>query len=390
LENEISVPGYVLIKLLGRGAYGEVFQAVKIGAGQDVAVKVFTSPGKLDWRYLQREVDRLLRVAEHPHIVTLFDADMQSTPPFYAMTFLRSGSLAEICSSGKRMEDVRQAAEWFEQIVSALEFAHAKGLLHCDLKPANVLLDEEGKIRLVDFGQSQLRGEAANALGTLSFMAPEQAVVAQEHEAPPDPSVSWDIYGVGATMYALLTGGAPHSSKDFQVTLTEIEGVAQRLDRYREHVRKTPILPIRGINSAVDKDLAEIVEHCLRPDPRERYHSIGALAADLKRRHQSRPLRCHPRKWGYRTAKFVRRNSGMVVIALVALLSLATSLVTLGIQHQAQQAELKRLNSEIEVLQLQVDEARRRARNPQLQPVDQPTRSGTGGVDDFRPSAERQ
>ncbi len=343
-----GLPGYVITHRLGVGSYGQVWQAVRLGAGQDVAVKIFTSPARLDWRYLQREVDRLLRVAEHPHIVTLLDANLQHDPPFYAMALLRAGSLEQFCHDGARLDDPAQAARWFEQIVRALEFAHGKGLLHCDLKPANVLLDEENNVRLADFGQSHLRGEAARALGTLNYMAPEQAVVAGENQYLPDPSVSWDIYSLGATIYSLLTGQPPHSHADFRATLTHLPNLDERLQQYRQHLLNTPITPIRSLNPGVDRDLADIVEHCLEPDPRQRYRHIAEIATDLRRRHEHRPLRCHARTAPYVLGKFLRRNFGMVVVTITAILALATVSATL---YLVGADKLARLQSDLEEAQ---------------------------------------
>lgn len=367
---EAGLPGYVLTHRLGQGSYGQVWQAVRVGAGQDVAVKIFTSPGRLDWRYLQREVDRLLRVAEHPHIVTLLDANLQHEPPFYVMTLLRAGSLAQLCHGGNRVDDVGQAAEWFEQIVRALDFAHGKGLLHCDLKPANVLLDEERNVRLVDFGQSHLRGEAARALGTLNYMAPEQAVVAGENEQPSDPSVSWDIYGIGATMYALLTGQAPHSHQGLERTLTTLPDMRERLAQYRRHMLTTPITPIRQLHSAVDRDLADIVEHCLQPDPARRYHHVGELAGDLRRRREHKPLRCHKPAKIYRLRKFVQRNLGMVLITIAAIIALATVSTTFYYTGTAKVEELRSERDEW-ILRFEREEQRADEAEQRLDELDQ-------------------
>lgn len=355
-----DLPGYVLTTMLGRGAYGQVWHAVRVGAGQDVAVKIFTSPGKLDWRYLQREVDRLLRVAEHPHIVTLMDANLQHQPPFYVMTLLRRGSLAELIRDKRPYQDLASVRQWFSQIVNALAFAHGKGLLHCDLKPGNVLLDEEGNARLVDFGQSQLRGEAANVLGTLNYMSPEQAVVAGENEVPSDPSVSWDIYSLGATIYALLSGSPPHAQSALAESLTSIQNVDQRLAQYRDYVLSTPARPLRELNPVVDRDLAEIIHHCILPEPQQRYHSVSEVADDLSRSVALLPLQAHPSTFGYRLQKFVRRNIGMVTIALTAVLALAIALATLTIQHKAELDGLKSYISELETrLQVSEQELRR-------------------------------
>ncbi|MCG3136937.1 MAG: Serine/threonine-protein kinase PknD [Phycisphaerae bacterium] len=345
-----TIPGYVLTQLLGRGAYGQVWQAVKIGSGQDVAIKLFTRTGPLDWRYLQREVDRLLRVAEHPHIVTPLDANLQNEPPFYAMMLLRNGSLAQRIQPNQPWRDIPQAVTWFEQITRALEFAHGKGLLHCDLKPANILLDEEGQVRVVDFGQALLRGEAVHALGTIAFMSPEQAEWGPMQENRPDPSVSWDVYGLGATLYTLLSGRPPHPLDELQLTLTSSTDLALRLARYRQYIQFTPPVPLRQLNAQVDGDLADIVHTCLQPDPVRRYQNITAVLDDLRRRREYRPLRCQPASWGKRLRKFIKRNLGSLVISLVAILAIC---VATGTLYYAYQSQIDELNSQRTTLEAQ-------------------------------------
>ncbi len=374
IDSHTHIPGYVLTACLGRGAYGQVWQAVRVSTGQDVAVKIFTHPGAIDWHYLQREVDLLLRVAEHPHIVTLLDANFQNVPPFYAMALLRSGSLAQFCHPHKRLADVEQGARWLEQIAQALEFAHGKGLLHCDIKPGNVLLDEEHHVRLADFGQSQLRGEAARSLGTLNYMAPEQAAVAGGAH-PANASVSWDIYGLGATLYAVLSGQPPHSQESLLQTLSGLVDVEARLAQYRQHVVNTPIIPLRGLNRGVDSDLAYIIEHCLHPDPEARYRSIGELVADLQRRRAVRPLLCRPHTGPYVVQRFVRRSLGVILIALAGILALG-AIGAIG--YFKVQAEMEALRSKDSELELRVDglqNAVERIRNRALPPSEVPAPS---------------
>ena len=122
----------------------------------------------------------------------------------------------------------------FREVAVGLLHAHAKGVLHCDLKPANVLVDQDGWPRLADFGQSRLSHEQTPALGTLFYMAPEQA----DLQAVPD--VRWDVYALGALLYCMLTGGPPYRS---QAAVTEFETAAdldERLARYRQLIASSP------------------------------------------------------------------------------------------------------------------------------------------------------
>ena len=115
------------------------------------------------------------------------------------------GSLAARLKAGPL--PLREALSFFRQIAEALAFVHAKGIRHCDLKPGNVLLNQHGQPLIADFGQAHLSDDAAPALGTFFYMAPEQA-----EAAPQIPDTRWDVYGLGALFFAMLTGGPPVSS----------------------------------------------------------------------------------------------------------------------------------------------------------------------------------
>src|SRR4029077_5166986 len=135
-----------------------------------------------------------------------------ATPPFYVMEYMERGSLEERLEQG--LPSVAEAVVLVRDIAKGLVHAHAKGILHCDLKPANILLDQDGKPRLADFGQSRLSNEQTPALGTLFYMAPEQA------DAKALPDARWDVYALGAIFYAMLTGPPPHRHER---VVTEIE-----------------------------------------------------------------------------------------------------------------------------------------------------------------------
>ncbi len=177
-----------------------------------MAVKVFTQRKGVNWIFLQREVERLIKLDKHPNIVSLLDADLTGEPAYYVLDFLEGGSLDGFVNP-KSPAPVVKAAKWMEEIAEALAYVHSKGLIHCDLKPANILLDEGGHVRVADFGQSRIVTDSAGALGTLFYMAPEQAVAAKEGELV-QPDVRWDIFGLGTTMCAILTGKVPHEAEN--------------------------------------------------------------------------------------------------------------------------------------------------------------------------------
>ncbi len=302
-----EVAGYTLQAMLGMGTFGEVWAATQDRTGQKVALKLFTQPRGLDWQYFLQEIERLRDVAEHPHIVTLLDADLQHVPPFLAMPLLSGGSLGD-----KARSPVPQAAVWIEQMASALDYVHGKGMLHCDLKPVNVLLDAEGRARIVDFGQSIRQSDSRGSLGTMGYMAPEQVEVALG--LGDDPNPRWDVYALGATAYFLLTGQAPRMPAHVRSRLESTADPSGRLKVYASVVRATPLIPVRDLNPEVDRELAAVVEACLAWDPEVRTATARDVLVDLERRRQHLPLLCR-RPWSplYRAERLVARNGPLVL-----------------------------------------------------------------------------
>ncbi len=323
LSSEAPVlPGLILETLIGRGSFGEVWSGLQTGSGQKVAVKIFTEPAGLDWRYFKTEIKRLRQVAEHPHVVTLLDADLQQNPPYFCMTLYRES----LAGWRKRVDRVEQdqVLTWFLEIAQALKFTHEKGLLHCDLKPANVLLDEELRARVADFGQAMERGLPGRAAGSLGFMAPEQASLEDS-----TPDVRWDIYGLGATIYFLLTGLPPRLSAQGRDTLGSIADPTERLEKYQEVVSKARLVPLGEAAVGVHPDLEHLVHSCLSLDPRDRPQSIGEVLEDLKRIEDGRPLLClRPWSWSYRTQRYLRRNRWLVTACALLLMSLIVVVFT--------------------------------------------------------------
>ncbi len=332
-----TVEGYRLESRVGVGSFGEVWAATQVRTGQSVAVKVLATLPGLDWRYFRQEVERLQEVAEHPHVVTLLDADLNGQPPYYVMPLLRNGSLAQLAER----PSVEQVAGWLKEIAGALQFMHDKGLLHCDLKPSNVLLDEQGRTRLVDFGQARLREAASGVLGTLGFMAPEQA------EPRAVPSVRWDVYSLGATAYFLLTGAMPRlTSEDLSTLRSGSVGSSERIALYRGLLAAAPLTPVRQLNPAVDPELAIIVERCLENHPDYRTANASDVIVDLVRRERHEPLLCR-RPWtrGYRLRTWIRRPSSILVTTLVA--CVLALLVFVGVQMADHASTLQQANNDL-------------------------------------------
>ena len=313
-----ELPGYRLDRLVGAGSFGQVWAGIHERTGRKVAVKLLVS--SLTSQALRVELDRLRVATDHPSIVDLLDADPDHDPPFLSMPWLGGGTLAE-----QSRPSCAQAEVWIAQIAEALKSIHAKGILHCDLKPANVLLDDEDRAYLADFGQSLVLGGRSRAWGTVGTMPPEQALLGTE-EKNSSPNVSWDIYALGATAYYLLTGALPRLRLEDLRSMSAGSSVEERLEQYREFLASRPLLPIRDLNAEVDRELAYMVEACLHLEPEKRPSTVDEFLLDLERRKNKQPLLCR-RPWsaGYQISCWLRRPlvAASVLFAFLAVGGLA-------------------------------------------------------------------
>ena len=271
-----QVPGYEPERFLGVGAYGEVWVAIERNTGRRVAIKFYAHRGGLDWSLLSREVEKLAFLFADRYVVQLLGVGWDADPPYYIMEYLERGSLADRIAEGAVPVD--EAVSLVRDVAIGLVHAHGKGVLHCDLKPANILLDEDGKPRLADFGQSRLSTEQTPALGTMFYMAPEQA----DLEAVPD--ARWDVYALGALLYCMLTGGPPYRTGETVDAFERTPDLNQRLQHYRETIAQaSPPSAHRNVRG-VDKMLAAVVDRCLAVDPERRYGNVQEVLDALDNR----------------------------------------------------------------------------------------------------------
>ena len=268
----VKVPGYEQEQFLGHGAYGEVWTAVNRNSGRRVAIKFFTRRGGLDWSALAREVEKLRYLFSDRYVVQLFEVGWESDPPYYVMEYMENGSLEDLLHTHRL--SVHEAVAVFREVSIALVHAHDKGILHCDLKPANILLDHERKPRIADFGQSRLTNEMSPALGTLFYMAPEQA------DLTATPDARWDVYALGAVMYRMLTGEPPHRNEPGATGVTTGTLDAQ-LSAYRKLIFSAPKPKAHRFVHGVDSGLAAIVDKCLEASPSKRFPNPQAVLAAL-------------------------------------------------------------------------------------------------------------
>ena len=281
LRPPTQVPGYEPERFLGRGAYGEVWVAKDCNSGRRVAIKFFSQRGRQDWSLLAREAEKLGYFFNDRHVVQLLKVGWDADPPYYVMEYLENGSLDDHLPGPLPLD---RAVSLFREIASGLLNAHNRGVLHCDLKPANILLDADGRPRLADFGQARLADEHVPALGTLFYMAPEQA----DLKAVPD--ARWDVYSLGALLYRMTTGELPYRSPETATALEQTRGLEERLSKYRHLLREAPRPRAHYRIPGIDRALVQIINRCLAVQPEKRYPNVQAVLSALDSRaiHRAR------------------------------------------------------------------------------------------------------
>jgi predicted Ser/Thr protein kinase len=319
---------YRLLRVIGRGGMGIVYEALHERLERSVALKMLGRMSVTDSiarERFRREAEATARLS-HPNIVQVFEVGEHQGQPFLALEYVAGPSLGEqwklTCYSP------RQAAELVEQLARAVDYAHQQGIVHRDLKPGNVLISPDGP-KITDFGLAQplessdltMTGEI---VGTPDYMSPEQA---RGKSSQSTVGKGADVYALGAILYAAIAGRPPFQGAT----------VLDALELVRSH---DPINPSR-INPAVPRDLETICLKCLEKEPSRRYSTAAALADDLRRFLTGEPVTARRAGQLERLRRWCRRNPvtavagvlGLVTIALAAGFS-ASHAVTLQLRHE--------------------------------------------------------
>jgi tRNA A-37 threonylcarbamoyl transferase component Bud32 len=261
---------YELLQEIARGGMGVVYKARQKCLDRIVALKMIL-PGRLaepeDLDRFRREAEATARL-QHPGIVAIHEVGEADSQAFYSMEFIDGPSLAKQLAHGPL--PTRAAARYVRDVARAIHYAHLHGILHRDLKPSNILLDAQDQPHVTDFGLAKRIDvdsgctRTGAVLGTPSYMAPEQAAGKVKGLGP-----ACDIYGLGATLYELITGRPPFRSETPVDTLL--------------HVLEKEPAPPRLLNAKIERDLETICLKCLEKEPKARYPTALALADDLDR-----------------------------------------------------------------------------------------------------------
>jgi serine/threonine protein kinase len=337
---------------IGRGGMGVVYEAVQVSLNRRVALKVLPFAATLDPRRLERfrnEAQAAARL-DHPNIVPVYGVGCERGVHFYAMKFIDGQSLAALVEAARRLRDLagegagrpaaapppvpisadtphptgaaqgpavshRTIAGWVADAADALDYAHQVGVVHRDVKPANLLLDCGGRIWLADFGLARLPDESGltlsgDQLGTLRYMSPEQASGRRgvaDHRC--------DIWSLGATLYELLTLHPAFAGPGRQDVLAQIaEGEPK---------------PPRRFDRSIPADLETVVLKCLRHNPTDRYATAAELADDLRRFLAGAPVRARRPTLRQTAGRWLRRHQG-VLAAVAAILFVTACALTIS------------------------------------------------------------
>ena len=266
---------YRLLERLGQGGMGTVYKALHVLLKRVVALKVLRAERVRDAAAVarfRREIRAAGRLA-HPNIVQASDARKVKGLTFLVMEFVQGLDLAQIVARRGRLA-VADASEVVRQAAVGLQHAHEHGLVHRDVKPANLMLTPQGQVKVLDLGLALLYGELTAAAkpgrddylaGTADYMAPEQILGGRTVDTRAD------IYALGCTLFEFLTGAAPFGSPSFGTVL----------EKLRAHVQ-TPVPAVRASRPDVGDELARVLDRFLAKDPAARFPTPAAAAAALE------------------------------------------------------------------------------------------------------------
>ena len=246
---------YIVDGIVGKGAMGLVFSAHHESTDERAAIKVLVPAIATDGKFQDRFTSEIesLKTLNHPNIVKLLGYGEHHGRLYYAMELVEGTNLEQELAAGRRF-NWRDVTQIGIDVARALKHAHDHGVIHRDLKPANLLVDADEQIKLTDFGIAKLFGSSektlsGNVIGTVDYMAPEQA--AGEATSPRS-----DLYSLGCVMYALLAGKPPFQGKSIPEVLHKV--------RYEQH------RPVTKLATDVPQDLSHVIDELLAKDPEDR------------------------------------------------------------------------------------------------------------------------
>lgn len=307
---------YELLEEIARGGMGVVYKARQTSLNRIVAVKMILAgqlAGEAEVKRFRTEAEAAANF-QHPNIVAIHEIGEHEERHYFSMDYVEGQNLAALVREGPLPP--AKAAEWVKTIAEAIQYAHQRGILHRDLKPQNVLIDERGRPRVTDFGLAKSTGEDSGltqtgaVMGSPSYMPPEQATGRHDQVGPHS-----DVYSLGAILYQLLTGQAPFVGETPLGTLRKV-------------VEEDPVPPSKH-NPLAPPDLETICLKCLEKKPERRYSTARALADELGRFLNHEPILARPASEWRKVSGWMLKHPWLIIAALaligaVAVIGLAS------------------------------------------------------------------
>jgi serine/threonine protein kinase/Tfp pilus assembly protein PilF len=312
---EVDVPDkqwrlgdYEILDEIGRGGMGVIYLARQRHPNRIVAVKRvlnYHADSHETLRRFRREADAVASL-DHPNILPIYEVSESADGlPFFSMKYAAGGSLQKV-GLALRAEP-RRCVQLMAKVARAVEYAHGHGILHRDLKPGNILLDDRGEPLVSDFGLAKWLDankditKSLTTFGTPGYTAPEQA----EGKAA-DLTPAADVYSLGAILFELLAGRPPFLGSNALAVIRQAS--------------ETPVPKLRSLTHSHDRDLETICARCLERDPKARYQSARDLATDLERWLDGRPIIARPVSVVTRLGRWSRRNPRLIATGAACLL----------------------------------------------------------------------
>ena len=342
-----SLPGYEIVESIGSGGQGKVYKAYKKGEKRSVAIKVLLDgpfANRRQERRLWREI-KLLRRLNHPGIITVHDSGSIRGRPYLVMPFVYGCPIGvHALADGL---DLRQRIALFLEVCDAVSAAHAKGIVHRDLKPGNIMVDSEGRVRLLDFGLAKdMSGNDDTAsselsmggqrVGTARYSSPEQIM-------GETVDVQSDIYSLGVVLFELLSDEMPYAQDDAICSDFDRITRGERL-RLREAIRistKESSLLCCYTPKDVGRDLETVLDTAMAIDPELRYATVDEFAEDLRRYIDRKPVKAQIGVGQRIRSRFKAYRVKLGVAVMLVLIAIASTIGMTMALHKVKESERK-------------------------------------------------